>query len=128
METGFLSPSGDYWQTISEPSEQTIEAYPEGTIKVPLRPSHLHTWNGECWDEPKADILNEYLSQMVRQERDRRLHVEVDPILMNAIRWQEMSAIQQQVWLDYRRQLLDISTQINFPNDIVWPTCPLDRA
>lgn len=34
----------------------------------------------------------------------------------------------KQSWADYRQQLRDITSQPNFPNDIIWPTPPTEGA
>jgi len=60
----------------------------------------------------------------IRQERNRKLVTEVDPIAGNALRWAELSAEQQQAWADYRQGLLDVPQQAGFPHDVVWPQKP----
>ena len=42
---GFWHPTLGYWETISDPSPDTVAAYESGTIEVPVRPSEIHTWN-----------------------------------------------------------------------------------
>lgn len=49
MSRGFLHPVSGYWQTISEPTEAMIAAYPEGTVEVPLKPGADFEWDGEAW-------------------------------------------------------------------------------
>lgn len=49
MERGFYHASRGYWQTISEPDEETLASYPEGTVEVPLKPGADHEWNGSEW-------------------------------------------------------------------------------
>ena len=60
----------------------------------------------------------------VRSERDLRLEDEVDPIVTNPLRWAELSAEQQQSYVDYRRALLDIPQQDGFPYGVIWPEKP----
>lgn len=68
---------------------------------------------------PPPDIVGEEALVKVRAERGRKLSTEVDPIVLNPLRWADMTAAQQQAWSDYRRALLDITTA--FPNpSFVW--------
>jgi hypothetical protein len=125
MNNGFISPDGTYWETISKPLDKTREAYPKGTIEVPLRPDHLHTWNGQSWIPPSTEVLYEYLSQRVRDERNTKLVAEVDPIVSNPLRWAEFSEEEKNKWVTYRRELLEVSNQAEFPFDVKWPIKPI---
>lgn len=49
MDKGFFHPARGYWQTIGEPPQAVLDAYPEGTVEVPLKPSADHDWNGTEW-------------------------------------------------------------------------------
>jgi len=60
----------------------------------------------------------------VRDERDTILVGEVDPIVSNSLRWNDMSDTKRTEWTNYRQALLDIPEQSGFPNDITWPTKP----
>lgn len=60
----------------------------------------------------------------VRLERNRRLQEEVDPMVMNSLRWGDLTDGQRQAWADYRRALLDVTDQEGFPDNVVWPTRP----
>tara|TARA_R110000868_G_C10815351_1_gene758182 strand:- start:557 stop:1024 length:468 start_codon:yes stop_codon:yes gene_type:complete len=59
-----------------------------------------------------------------RELRSQLLQENVDPYVMNSLRWGEMTETQQADIADYRRSLLDITDQPNFPLDIVWPQVP----
>lgn len=48
-DKGFFHPDLGYWQTIGQPSEKALVAYPEGTVEVPLRPGAHHEWTGVEW-------------------------------------------------------------------------------
>lgn len=124
MEKGFYHQSVGYWQTISEPSESLLASYPPGTIEVPLKPGNGYIYNGSEWVAPSLEWVREMTAAQVRQERDIRLHFEVDPIISNPLRWEDLPDTKKQEWISYRRQLLDITLQENFPFDIVWPTKP----
>jgi len=60
----------------------------------------------------------------VRRDRDIILETEVDPIVLNPLRWGAMTAEEQQKWKDYRNALLDITEQAGFPENVTWPTKP----
>jgi hypothetical protein len=49
MEKGFFHPDRGYWQTVTEPSAETLAAYPEGTIEVPLKPGADFDWVDGAW-------------------------------------------------------------------------------
>ena len=49
MEHGYFHPSLGYWQTTSDPSEDVIAGFPEGTVEVPLKPGPDHQWTGDAW-------------------------------------------------------------------------------
>ena len=49
MEHGFFHPDCGYWQTISDPSEDLIATFPEGTIEIPLKPAQDLQWDGAQW-------------------------------------------------------------------------------
>jgi hypothetical protein len=77
--------------------------------------------NGKWEDTPRS--IDER-SLIARIERDKKLAEEVDPITSNALRFNSMTAEQQQAWADYRQALLDVPSQSGFPHDVVWPTNP----
>ena len=49
MEKGFYHPERGYWQATNEPSQDTLDSYPDGTVEVPIKPSADHDWNGSEW-------------------------------------------------------------------------------
>lgn len=68
---------------------------------------------------PPADITGEEALGMVRADRDNLLATEVDPIVSNPLRWNDLTTEQQDAWATYRRALLDITT--TYPNlSYVW--------
>lgn len=57
MEQGFYHPDRGYWQTITEVSDEQMAAlYPEGTVRVPLKPGMDYEWQDGEWAyiEPPA--------------------------------------------------------------------------
>ena len=121
---GFYHVDLGYWETITDPSEEILQGYPEGTMEVTMRPSHLHTYDGFVWLAPTQIEIDEDEGFQVRLIRDLRLHNEVDPIVSNALRWSELTEDKQSEWRQYRTDLLSISDQDGFPHNVIWPTKP----
>lgn len=124
MEKGFYHPNQGYWQTISEPSQEVLDAYPEGTVEVPLKPGVGYTLVDGVWVDPPPVDTTVVLSKEIRDKRDWLLVTEVDPIASNSLRWSSLSADQQKAWADYRQALLDVPQQDSFPHSVVWPDKP----
>ena len=124
MSKYFINPNGDYWETLSDPSDEIIAAYPVGTAEVTQRPSHLHTYEGGAWVAPSDAVYDEWKATEVRAERDRLLSTKVDPLVSNPLRWGELTTEKQTEWTQYRRDLLDITDQSGFPRNVTWPTKP----
>lgn len=68
--------------------------------------------------------LDSQLAEEIRYQRDLKLATEVDPLVMNSLRWNDLTAKEQQAISDYRKALLDLPQQAGFPNDITWPVKP----
>lgn len=62
--------------------------------------------------------------EYAREKRDALLLSNVDPIVSNTLRLNDMSEDKRTEWTSYRQALLDITEQSGFPNDITWPTKP----
>ena len=123
MNKGFFHPERGYWETITDPSDEIVSAYPSDTVETPLRPSHLHTWSGSEWVEPTQEVLTAYLSESVRAVRDERL-MDLDAIVTHPLRWAALDADTQAAWAAYRQALLDVPQQAGFPNNVTWPEKP----
>ena len=67
---------------------------------------------------------DENLSSAVRMERDYILVREVDPIITNPLRWDDLTTNEQNAWKQYRTDLLNITDQAGFPRNVTWPTKP----
>ena len=59
-----------------------------------------------------------------RDTRDKILVEEVDPIVSNALRWNDMTDAKRLEWTNYRQALLDVPAQAGYPDNITWPTKP----
>ena len=73
---------------------------------------------------PTQEELDAALAASIRGQRNSLLATEVDPLVTNPLRWAELTETQQVAWTQYRRDLLDITAQAGFPNEVVWPTKP----
>jgi hypothetical protein len=62
--------------------------------------------------------------EYARQRRDELLSTDVDPIVSNALRWNDMSEAKRTEWTNYRQALLDIEDLAGYPDNITWPTKP----
>ena len=75
--------------------------------------------------EPTQEELDLKTAKIVRMQRDFILVSEVDPIITNILRWEELDTTGQNKWRQYRQELLDVPDQEGFPNGIVWPQNPM---
>ena len=73
---------------------------------------------------PTQAELDAELAAGLREERDQKLIMEVDPIAGNALRWAELTDAKQAEWTQYRTDLLNLPAQAGFPNTVTWPTKP----
>jgi len=98
-------------------------------------------------DDPDGSISNEELLSMIgsdyaayvpptseeiitrqaaqaRAERDRQLRDNVDVMVSNNLRWNDLTDDQRTEWTNYRTALLGVPQQSGFPQNINWPTIP----
>jgi hypothetical protein len=64
------------------------------------------------------------IANEVKFLRNNKLQIEVDPIVSNPLRWEEMTEEQKTKWKNYRRALLDITNNPDFP----WYTQVLEKG
>lgn len=62
----------------------------------------------------------EYKQNRGREIRNSYLEQFIDPVASNALRWADMSEEEKQIYIDYRRYLLDFTEQENW-----WESNPL---
>ncbi len=79
----------------------------------------------EAYVEPSQAELDAELAARIRLERDSKLALEVDPIVSNSLRWNELSEAKQTEWSQYRTDLLNVPQQSGFPNTVEFPTKPI---
>ena len=123
-EQGFYHPARGYWQTNAEASAEVLAAYPEGTKQVPVMPGPGYVYDGNAWQPPSQQWIDEQAEAVVRSERAYRLAREVDVVARNPLRWGSLSAEKQAEWAAYRTALLEITNQPGFPHQVLWPTKP----
>ena len=73
---------------------------------------------------PTQAELDAELAANLRGQRDQKLAQEVDPIVTNTLRWNELTDAKQAEWTQYRTDLLNLPDQAGFPNTVTWPTKP----
>jgi hypothetical protein len=78
---------------------------------------------GQLVDGPKPEpVIDPEIA--AREKRNELLRGNVDPYVMNSLRWADLSEDHRQQIADYRRALLDITDQPGFPLEITWPVPP----
>lgn len=85
----------------------------------PDKPNGEYTFNYDIkqWEFDRAAAETKALdkrNQLLAEGPDR-----ISPMW-----WSSMEQEEQQSWTDYRQALLDITSQPNYPQEIVWPTKP----
>jgi hypothetical protein len=68
--------------------------------------------------------LDAQLIESVRSYRNMLLASEVDPLVSNPLRWNDLTDAQRTAWTQYRAELLNVPQQANFPNNVDWPVKP----
>lgn len=64
------------------------------------------------------------VGNFIRDQRDVKLRLEVDPVVSNPLRWADLSSEEQTEVAAYRTALLDVPQQPGFPHNVTWPTMP----
>ena len=118
---GYYSPQRGYWEVVGRVTEKLLVQFPDDTIEVPLRPNTYSFWRDGVWVE-NENVKYHYFADIVRAERNEKLAKEVDPLVTNPLRWNDLTESQKTNISEYRRQLLDISNQPGFPYNVAWPT------
>jgi|688.fasta_scaffold140915_2 hypothetical protein len=86
------------------------------------KPTRFHIWNETDWVED----LDEKIRILSGEIRDLRLYhlQQIDAIVENPFRYNELTDEQKTELAQYRRELLDLPQQIGFPLDVVFPSKP----
>ena len=80
----------------------------------------------EAYVAPTQAELDAELAASLRAQRNSKLALEVDPIVSNPLRWNELTEAKQTEWAQYRTDLLDVPQQSGFPNTVTFPTKPTE--
>lgn len=80
--------------------------------------------NFAAYVAPTQDELDDVAGGEVRGGRDYKLVTEVDPLVSNHLRWNDLTDAQRAAWTQYRTDLLNLPQQAGFPHDVTWPTKP----
>lgn len=106
-----------YIEELSNPDNQYVE---NGLlVDMPLKPDgfYVFDYNVKQW------VFDEQMAiSIVMQQRD--LLLKDGPDRISPIWYDSMTEQQRQEWADYRQALLDITSQPNYPHDIIWPVKP----
>jgi len=81
--------------------------------------------NNELLDN--VELLQDWTLNNVRAERDEILREVVDPLVTNIAKFNELTEAEQQAWLQYRKDLLNVPQQVGFPFNVEWPVVPNDQ-
>jgi hypothetical protein len=73
---------------------------------------------------PTQAEIDAGVAEAVRHKRNIFLEMYVDPVVSNPLRWADMSIEDQNAWLQYRTDLLNVPSQSGFPHNVTWPTKP----
>jgi len=94
-----------------------------GLTYYPEKPGDIYVFDyeKEVWVFNVDDATKSAL-----EKRDELL--KNGPDRVSPMWWSSMTTEQQKSWVQYRQDLLDITSQPNFPNDIIWPTPPSEGA
>lgn len=72
--------------------------------------------------EPQ-DLTYEQKAEIIRADRDYLLK-QLDLVISNPLRWNDLSSNDQEILANYRRALLDVPQQPGFPDNVVLPDVP----
>ena len=103
---------GESLQYVME--EFQAQEMPDLVLMSGPRPSMLHVA-----DDSGRWVVGEDLA---RAERDYRLRCHID--CMNPAWWETLSQEDKDIIQAYRKALLDVPQQLDFPHDINWPRKP----
>lgn len=78
----------------------------------------------EKYTRPSQIWFDELKGKEIRKQRDALLSKNVDPIVSNPLRWNDVQENERVALINYRKALLEITDQKGFPNNVVWPVCP----
>ena len=106
-------------------SDGVVTNYTEAELVSKQNIPYGYKWDIATMSAVKTltdEEINTYLGDRIRAKRDQLLKDAVDRL--NPIWWNSMTPEKQTEWAVYRQDLLDITSQSGFPQNVVWPTKP----
>lgn len=101
--------------------EVDFDELDEEYVEFNAHPDDIVSWSVELYNrsiagefgpigefEPPPGITGEEAMERLRKYRDSLLTNNVDPIVTNPLRWNDLTEEKQQEWKDYRQALLDL--------------------
>jgi hypothetical protein len=70
------------------------------------------------------EMIKKNYEDEIRHKRNILLSKYVDPLVSNPLRWNDISSEKKYRIVEYRRKLLDITKQPEFPYSVEWPDIP----
>lgn len=95
----------------------------EGAYEPDGHPLKSWKWDGSSINKPTGNE-DDILAFDARRKRNGLLGTRVDPIICNGLRWNALTEDKQAAWTKYRQDLLDVTNQDGFPQNIIWPVIP----
>lgn len=83
----------------------------------------INNTHGDILEYTSPVITEEVLAQSIRNERDNLLS-ELDQVIMNPLRWEDIQDKVKDEVRVYRKNLLDIPQQKSFPLEVTFPSKP----
>lgn len=105
-------------------NKQSVYIKNNEIIIRPPSPFQYAKWdvNNKVWFlDTEYQLASE--TELVREKRNLLL-LGVDEIVMNPLRWNELSSTKQVEWTQYRIDLLNVPQQSGFPLNVVFPIAP----
>lgn len=100
-------------------SEEEIFVIEGATLHIGEVPSGMNKYIDGSFSYVKE--YNEYLIEALQK---RNALLADGPDRISPVWWEAMTLEEQQSWIDYRQALLDVTSQPNYPQEIVWPIKP----
>jgi Phage tail assembly chaperone protein len=100
-------------------SNNYYDSNTKNIIAMPTKPS-----NDYKFDYTTKQWIYDLQSVTLKALKKRDQLLADGPDRINPVWWSSMTTEEQQAWIDYRQALLDITEQLNYPQEIIWPTKP----
>lgn len=114
----YLQSEQEYVQGVYHYDQYYVDVTTGVFVEKPSKPKYYYYWD----ETNKTYTYDEnYLISIARNERNELLQLvdKINPLWYNSLTKQQQIELQT-----FRQQLLDITKQDNFPNNIEWPPVP----